>query len=160
MKKGFTLIELLVVVLIIGILAAIALPQYQKAVAKSRAMQGLSILKSMDTAVQSFYLANGTYPTKVEDLDITLPGSLSSNCAHFQTWRFCLHETYMSAQDWKMNANNQAVSNKYGFYKWFKARTIYCQSDTTLDTNEVCKALSAGQTGNPSGYGGTWYIIQ
>ncbi len=70
LHSGFTLIELLVVVLIIGILAAVAVPQYQKAVEKSRAVQALSLLKSLAQATQSYYLANGKYPTKFKQLDV------------------------------------------------------------------------------------------
>ena len=71
--KAFTLIELLVVVLIIGILAAVALPQYQKAVEKSKGVQALALLKTLGEAANVYYLANGTWPTKFEQLDVDIP---------------------------------------------------------------------------------------
>ena len=73
MKKGFTQIELLIVVLIIGILAAVALPQYQKAVEKSRAAQALTLLKSLAQAADAYVLASGEMPTSFEELSLSAP---------------------------------------------------------------------------------------
>ncbi len=58
-RLGFTLIELLVVVLIIGILAAVAVPQYQKAVAKSRLAVAMAPLKALQQAEDACFVEKG-----------------------------------------------------------------------------------------------------
>ncbi len=74
-KQAFTLIELLVVVLIIGILAAVALPQYQKAVMKARLTQMMVYMDALLKSAEVYYMANGNYPNDVSELDIDISGT-------------------------------------------------------------------------------------
>ena len=81
MNKGFTLIELLVVVLIIGILSAVALPQYDKAVMKSRMSAAIPIAKSIKDNLTMFHLSNGRYPTSAEFADMVDFGDKNCNAS-------------------------------------------------------------------------------
>ena len=78
-RTGFTLIELLVVVLIIGILAAIALPQYETAVKKSRLARYFPVVASLAQAEEVYFLNNGMYSASADKLDIALPSGTPAN---------------------------------------------------------------------------------
>ena len=69
-KQAFTLIELLVVVLIIGILAAVAVPQYQKAVVKSRAAQLMTAASAVGRDAMAYQMATGEAPTEFAQLSL------------------------------------------------------------------------------------------
>jgi len=116
--KAFTLIELLVVVLIIGILASVALPQYQKAVEKSRATQAISLVKSVAQAQQAYYLANGTWATSFDELSVEIPwtgterwsGGASSAARSNEDWSLQL---YRSSNDTNIAVSVGRLTGKY-----------------------------------------------
>ena len=76
---GFTLIELLVVVLIIGILAAVAVPQYEKVVEKTRAMEAVGLVRSVRQAQELYYMQNSRYAYSLDSLTLSFPKSLAKN---------------------------------------------------------------------------------
>ena len=88
-KRGFTLIELLVVVLIIAILAAVAVPQYQKAVVKSRFTQAKVLSKSIAEAARLYHMENDVWTTNFNDLQIDVLQSPSSSAYIDYSWGAC-----------------------------------------------------------------------
>ncbi|MUJ24661.1 type IV pilin protein [Aliivibrio fischeri] len=70
-QKGFTLIELMIVVAVIGVLSAIAIPQYQNYVQKSEAAAGLATLRALQTNIDTFIADNGDFPTDVTTIGAT-----------------------------------------------------------------------------------------
>lgn len=80
-QNGFTLIELMIVVAIIGILAAIALPQYQDYTKRTYVSEGLSLAVSAKTSVAEFYAQRGNWPST--NASAGLPSALSISSSGF-----------------------------------------------------------------------------
>lgn len=141
-RRAFTLIELLVVVLIIGILAAVAVPQYQKAVDKSTAMQMLVTGKAIKDAQEVYYLANGEYADSLDKLDIDIEAVQKSNIK----LKKCSSSVPFSVYVWHPKISKTFIIFAYahqcgGASTWKNRRQCYADGENAR-ANRMCSSLS------------------
>ena len=154
MKKGFTLIELLIVVLIIGILAAIALPQYQLARDKAKFSTMMDLTNSIAAAEQRYYLASSAFTTDPKMLDIDFGNATVGTTAIYYSWGYCyLHELNFGGCLLSSGGLNTTI---YLFVNSWKDRSCYATTSNERSIR-LCKAMTGKDAPYSSGTQYTTY---
>lgn len=157
MNKGFTLIELLVVVLIIGILSAVALPQYEKAVRKARITEARTVLNALVKAEDLHILANGEPVwSSWDEFDITVPtetkdwifeqeecvgGSAGIGCGVLATPK---KESGYQIESWSVNYDGGPKENAL-------AGKMFCAAGDA-NGHKICRGLGTVLASDPNRY--------
>jgi prepilin-type N-terminal cleavage/methylation domain-containing protein len=152
-KKAFTLIELLVVVLIIGILSAIALPQYRLASAKAKVNRDAASLRAVKEAFERYYMTYGKYPpsrstieslNELLDVQITLQDA-KTTFTNFDDLYVMFKTTFSAGKE----VSIAFILDKYsgGSHAFLKGNNAVCAitSKTLVEPDDliqkVCKSI-------------------
>ena len=141
-KSGFTLIEVLVVVLIIGILTSVALPQYEKAVEKSRAAKAVSALRTIWNAQRVYYDTYGVYANDISKLDVNVEIPSEFELVETTKRRFLIRRK--EPYGYTLNIS-------------YEDRNGYCWADASVKKDsDICKSLGQSVSNGISVYGTLW----
>ena len=160
-QQGFTLIELLVVILIVSILAAVALPQYQVTVLKTRYNALKSLVHSIVRAQERYYMANDKYADNFEALDMSMPGGKldkSDKIYYYYDWGYCW--LYVSSE--KVYCENSSIQLAYD-HKYAHASSLPSQRTCQFRVSALTPGvksfpqykLCGQETGHKNADGGT-----
>lgn len=156
MNKGFTLIELLVVVLIVGILSAVALPQYTAAVERSRASEGLTLLSAVAQAEERYRAQKDKWTTDFSKLDFEVPKNDTKYGGKLFELKFAsgASETATSITI----LAERSISDKYTLSTVVTETTNgaftvkrYCDPGSNSKATIYCQAITGGKSGTGSG---------
>jgi len=127
MRKGFTLIELLIVIIIVGILATMAIPQYAKLIDKAKRVEAVTMLSSLGTASLMYYMQMGNIPSNIisttdRDLYVAIPdeGSwayINILDSSVPKSKFLWQANYIQHPGWKVGIKVDMPQGTKNFYE-------------------------------------------
>src|SRR5689334_19618054 len=111
-NRGFTLVELAVVIIIIGILAAFAVPRFLDSVERSKAGEALNYLAAVRSAQERYQIRQGTYADDLTKLDIQMPDP-----KYFSVGTPAAGSTGSLEDSWTLTLTRSGAAGGYGPYK-------------------------------------------
>ena len=147
-KLGFTLLELLVIVLIIGILAAVALPQYQLAVDKAKFEKYQAMVASLRNAYYEYLVIHDKGPKTFEDLSFDMPSDFTGSYVNSSYYR-CVFNDEMYCCMSESGASSTAGINCGGNDLAFNYSETILSLDNVIGSRSMkCRALPDNARGN------------